>query len=208
MSNELLMPSSHLILWCPFSFCLQSFPVSRIFQWVISLHQMTKRLELQIEHQYFQWVFRVDFPSDWLVWCPCCQRNFKKFLRTFQNFLQHHSLKASILWHSSLWAVQLSQPYEKTEKTIALTIQTFCNCIEVKLKISNWIEKSRNYTIETVVEWLFSKLDIQSRNEEKSPPKQIKTNKQKKPQENLPYKISIRSFLEEWFFFTFLSWNT
>ena len=42
MFNELVMPSSHLILWCPFSFCPQSFPVSGIFQWVIFLHQMTK----------------------------------------------------------------------------------------------------------------------------------------------------------------------
>ena len=45
-----------------FSFCVQSFPASGIFQWVICSHQMTKILELQLQHQSFQWIFRVDFP--------------------------------------------------------------------------------------------------------------------------------------------------
>ena len=44
---------------------------------------------------------------------------------TFKNLLQHHSLKASILWHSALFMVHLSHPYMTTEKTRALTIPTF-----------------------------------------------------------------------------------
>ena len=40
-------------------------------------------------------------------------------------FLQHHSSKPSILWHSAFFMVQLSQLYVTTGKTIALTIQTF-----------------------------------------------------------------------------------
>ena len=43
----------------PFSSCLHSFPASGSFQWVSSSHQVTKVLELQ--HQSFQWIFRVDF---------------------------------------------------------------------------------------------------------------------------------------------------
>ena len=43
----------------------------RLFQWVVCSHQMTKILELQLQHQSFQWIFRVDLPSDWLVWSPC-----------------------------------------------------------------------------------------------------------------------------------------
>ena len=43
---------------------------------------------------------------------------------TFRHLLQHHSLKASILWHSAFFMVQLSQLYVTTGKTIALTIQT------------------------------------------------------------------------------------
>ena len=44
---------------------------------------------------------------------------------TLKNLLQHHSSKASILWHSAFVMVQLSHPYMTTGKTIALTIWTF-----------------------------------------------------------------------------------
>ena len=45
--------------------------------------------------------------------------------RTLKGLLQHHSLRASILWHSAFFMVQLSHPYMTTGKTIALTIRTF-----------------------------------------------------------------------------------
>ena len=45
---------------------------------------------------------------------------------TLRSFLQSHSLKASILWCSAFFMVQLSQPYGTTGKTIALTIWTLC----------------------------------------------------------------------------------
>ena len=50
----------------PFSSCLPSFPALSLFQWVGSSHQVTKVLELQLQHQSFQWIFvdfigRVDF---------------------------------------------------------------------------------------------------------------------------------------------------
>ena len=44
---------------------------------------------------------------------------------TLKSLLQHHSLKALIVWHSAVFMVQLSHPYMTTGKTIALTIQTF-----------------------------------------------------------------------------------
>ena len=61
----------------PFSSCLQSFPASfpGLFQWVISSHQVANVLELQLQHQSFQWVFRTDFLQDWLVCFPCCPRD-------------------------------------------------------------------------------------------------------------------------------------
>ena len=46
-----------------------------IFQWVCSLHQVAKVLEVQLQHQPFQWIFRVDFLLDWLVGSPCCPRD-------------------------------------------------------------------------------------------------------------------------------------
>ena len=76
----------------PFSSCLQSFLASGPFQWVSSWHQVAKVLELQL--QSFQWIFRVDFLWDWLLWSPCCPR-------TLKSLLWHHNLKASILQHSA-----------------------------------------------------------------------------------------------------------
>ena len=48
---------------------------------------------------------------------------------TFRSLLQHHSSKASILWCSAFFMVQLSQPYVTTGKTIPLTIQIFVSRI-------------------------------------------------------------------------------
>ena len=48
---------------------------------------------------------------------------------TLKSLLQHHSSKASILWHSTFFIVQLSHPYMTTGKTIALTRQTFVDKI-------------------------------------------------------------------------------
>ena len=61
-STELVVLSNHLILHCPLLLCLQSFPASGSFQWVCSSHQVAKVLQLQLQHQTFQWIFRVDFP--------------------------------------------------------------------------------------------------------------------------------------------------
>ena len=48
---------------------------------------------------------------------------------TLKSLLQHHSSKASILWHSAFFIVQLSHPYMTTGKTIALTRWTFVDKI-------------------------------------------------------------------------------
>ena len=44
-----------------------------LFQWVGSSHHVAKVLELQ--HQPFQWIVRVDFIQDWQVWSHCCSRD-------------------------------------------------------------------------------------------------------------------------------------
>ena len=46
-----------------------------LFKCVSSLHQVAKVLELQLQYQSFQWIFRVDFLLDELVGSPCCPRN-------------------------------------------------------------------------------------------------------------------------------------
>ena len=45
------------------------------FQWVSSLHQLAKVVEFWLQHQSFQWIFRTDFLSDWLVGFPCSPRD-------------------------------------------------------------------------------------------------------------------------------------
>ena len=85
-----------------------------LFQWVSSLHQVTKVLEFQLQHQSFQWTPRTDLLYNGLVGSPCSPRDS-------QESLQHHSSKASILWRSAFFIVQISHPYMATGKTIALT---------------------------------------------------------------------------------------
>ena len=98
----------------PFSSHLRSFPASGSFlmsQFFVSGGQV---LELQLQHQSFQWIFKTDFLSDWLVGSPCCPRDS-------QESFPHHSSKASILQCSDFFIFQLSHPYMTTGKTIALT---------------------------------------------------------------------------------------
>ena len=70
LSSWVCSDSCPLSGWCyltisssvtPFSFCLQSSQHQGPFQWVDSSHQVAKVLELQLQHQSFQWIFRVDF---------------------------------------------------------------------------------------------------------------------------------------------------
>ena len=49
--------------------------IQGLFQWVSSLHQVARVLELQLQHQFFQWIFRTGFLSDGLVGSPCCPRH-------------------------------------------------------------------------------------------------------------------------------------
>ena len=79
LSPRICSNACSLCWWCyptissfvtPFSSCPQSFPASGscLFQWICSLHQVNKVLELQLQHQSFQWIFRVDYIEDWFVW--------------------------------------------------------------------------------------------------------------------------------------------
>ena len=63
MSIESVMPSNHLILCCPLLFLPSNLSQHQgLFKWVGSLHQVTKLLEFQLQHQTFQWTPRTDLP--------------------------------------------------------------------------------------------------------------------------------------------------
>ena len=113
------MPSSHLILGHAF-FLLPSIPSSiRVFSNESTLHMRWPN--------YWSFSFSsipskehpglISFRMDWL--------DLLAVQGTLKSLLQHHSSKASILWHSAFFTVQLSHPYMTTGKTIALTIWTF-----------------------------------------------------------------------------------
>ena len=98
MSIESVMPSSHLILCHPFSFCPQSLPASGPFLWLNSLHEVLKVLEFQLQLQSFQWTPRTDLLYDGLVDLLAVQG-------TLKSLLQHHSSEASPLRFSALFIV-------------------------------------------------------------------------------------------------------
>ena len=84
-----------------------------LFKWVSSLNQLAIVLELQ--HQFFQWIFRVDFLQDWLVWYPCCSRDSQESSPAPQ-FESINSLTLSLLYGPTLISVH------DYRKTIGLTI--------------------------------------------------------------------------------------
>ena len=74
-----------------------------LFQWVSSLHQVAKVLELQLQHQ---WILRTDYLHDWLVWSPCSPRKSQESSPT-------HSSKASIpLCSSFLYSPTLTSIHD------------------------------------------------------------------------------------------------
>ena len=75
-------------------------------------------IQQELQHQSFQWIFRVDcLCIDWF--------DLVAVQGTLKSLLQHHSSKASILWRSAFFMVQLSHLSMTTGKTIALTIWIF-----------------------------------------------------------------------------------
>ena len=117
-SIELVMPSYHLILCRPLLLLPSIFPNIRVFSNELALHIWWPKY----------WSFSFNISSNEYSGLICFRMDWMDLLavqRTLKSLLQHHSSKASILWCSAFFTVQLSHPYMTTEKTIALTRQTF-----------------------------------------------------------------------------------
>ena len=117
--HRVMMPSNHLIILCiPFSSCPQSFPASGSFQmsqlWVSGGQSTGFSFNISPSNEHSG---LISFRMDWL--------DLLAVQGTLKSLLQHHGSKASILWHSAFFTVQLSHPYMTTGKTIALTRRTF-----------------------------------------------------------------------------------
>ena len=119
MSIELVMPSSYLILRRPLLLLPPISPSIRVFSNESTLHMSWPK--------YWSFSFSISpssehpgpisFRMDWL--------DLLAVQGTLKSLLQHHSSKASILWRSAFFRVQLLNPYMTTGKTISLTRWTF-----------------------------------------------------------------------------------
>ena len=117
MSIASVMPSNLSSSVVPFS-CLQSFPPSGPFVLSQFFASDGQSIGASASASVLPRIFRTDFfKIDWF--------KILAFQGTLKGLLQHHSLKASILWHSGFFMVQLSHPYMTSGKTIALTGWTF-----------------------------------------------------------------------------------
>ena len=113
------MPSNHLIFCHPLLLPPSIFPSIRVFS-----NESALRIRWP---KYWSFSFNISpsnehpglisFRMDWL--------DLLAVQRTLKSLLQHHSSKASILWRSAFFTVQLSHPYMTTGKTMALTRRTF-----------------------------------------------------------------------------------
>ena len=112
-----VMPSSHLILWHSPLLLPTIFPSIRDFS-----NEPAVRIR---GPKYWSFSFSIS-PSNEISGLISLKIDWFDLFAvqgTFRSLLQHQSLKASILWHSAFFTVQLSWPYVTTGKTVALTIQ-------------------------------------------------------------------------------------
>ena len=93
----------HLLL-CPSPPSLNLSQYQGLFQWVCSLNQVAKVLELQLQHQSFQWIFRLDFLYDWLLWYICSPKDSQESSPA-QQFESINSLVFCILYNPALTSV-------------------------------------------------------------------------------------------------------
>ena len=113
------MPSNHLIFCRPLLLLPSIFPSIRVFS-----NESTLRLRWP---KYWSFSFSISPSSEhsWLISFRIDWFDILAVQGTLKSLLQHHSSKASILWHSAFFMVQLSHPYMTTGKTTALTRWTF-----------------------------------------------------------------------------------
>ena len=119
MSIDSVMPSNHLILCHPLLFLPSIIPSIRVFCNESAFHIRWPK--------YWNFSFSISLSNDYSGLSSLVIDWFDLLAvqRTLKNILQHHSSKASILWCSAFFMVQLSHPYMTTGKTTPLTRWTF-----------------------------------------------------------------------------------
>ena len=118
MTIESMMPSNQIILCRSLLLLSSIFPRIRVFSNDSALcirwpKYWSFSFSISPSNEYSE---LVSFRIDWF--------DLLAVQRTVKTLLQHHSSRASILWHSAFFMVQISHPYMTTGKTIALTLWT------------------------------------------------------------------------------------
>ena len=115
MSIVSMMSSNHLILCNPFSSCPQSFPASGSFpvSWLFPSDDQSTETSASAS------ILAMNIQG----WFPLRLTGLISLLsKGLNSLLQHHNLKASILWHWAFFIIQLLHPYMTTGKTMVLTM--------------------------------------------------------------------------------------
>ena len=132
-SIESVMPSNHLILCHPLLLLPSIFPSIRVF---------SNKSVLRIRWpKYWSFSFSIS-PSNEYSGLISFRMDWVDLLAvqgTLKSLLQHHSSKASTLWHSAFFIVQLSHPYMTTGETVALTRWTFV--VKVMSQLFNMLSR-------------------------------------------------------------------
>ena len=113
------MPSNYLILCHLLLLLLSTFPSITVFSNELVLHIRWP------DYWSFSFSIRPSNEHSGLISFRMYWFDFLAVQWTLKSLLQHHSSKASILWHSAFLMVRLSHPYITTGKIIALTRRTF-----------------------------------------------------------------------------------
>ena len=120
------MQSNHLVLCRPLLLLPSIFPIIRGLSNESVLCIRWPKYWPQLQHQFSnEYSGLISFRIDWF--------DLLTVQGTLKSLLQHHSSKASILWHSTFLIAQLSHPYVTTGKTIALTRWTFVGLLDTSL---------------------------------------------------------------------------
>ena len=122
MSVKLVMPYKYLMLCCPLLLLPSIFSSIRVFS--------NESVLCIREPKYWSFSFSINPSNEYSGLISFSIDSFDLAVQgILKSLLQHYSSKASILWHSAFFTVQLSHPYMTTGKTIAFTRWTFVSNI-------------------------------------------------------------------------------
>ena len=97
-----------------------------LFKWVSSSHQVAKVLEFQLQHQSFQWIFRIDFHYDGLVGSPCSPRDAQESSPTPQ-FKSINSSVLSLLHSPTHFVTNRRGKSGSSDRFYCLGLQNHCS---------------------------------------------------------------------------------